>query len=206
MDSLNETGREKTYLMILSYLIIASFFVEVTFTKVNILGNTAEVEDWFISLSVVFVWSYFVWIFYQKTHWKFNERLLSNVYLRSLQNSSNKLIREYSIKAGISTHEGEIHKIDEAILGHHDIRTFMDATSTDSGFKIPVTIQNESGEIVNHDKELIVPYSAISIKNRIKANITFMIHDISFTNFTFPYILAIAAGISIILQITGIMN
>ncbi|MEX0649102.1 MAG: hypothetical protein WEA56_15640 [Balneolaceae bacterium] len=44
MDSPNETGREKTYLLILSFLIIASSFVDVTITEVNILGNIAEVK------------------------------------------------------------------------------------------------------------------------------------------------------------------
>ncbi|MEX0649101.1 MAG: hypothetical protein WEA56_15635 [Balneolaceae bacterium] len=128
---------------------------------------------------------------------KYNTRLTSEVYLQVLQKHSSNLIDKHAIKIGLYK-EG---------LKHQEKKrpeSFLDATPVKEGFLIPVERFDGSGDRLHFDK-LIIPYSEIKM-SRLKANIAYIIKDVSFTEFTFPYIMAIAAGISIILQILRIME
>lgn len=64
-------SREKTYLLIMSLIIIANYISPIEFDKLNIFGNIIDVEDWLINLFFVMSWLYFMWIFMQKNKFPF---------------------------------------------------------------------------------------------------------------------------------------
>ena len=76
--------KERTYLIVLSLIIISNEFVNINFDKINILGNEASVPEGTISFLIITIWLYFVWCFVQ--NYGFNIRLNkdSDVYKNAL--------------------------------------------------------------------------------------------------------------------------
>lgn len=190
------TGREKTYLVLISFLIIANMFIPITFDKINILGNEANVPDGFVKSTVFLMWLYFLWIFYQLTYWKYNERYKSEIFTGVLQKYSGNKIIEYAVKSGLYESEDQVVSPGEASLINP--LTFIDSRRVKDGFEITAKLHDDSGDIEEHHFTIPSKEMRGSI---FLANVVYIIKDSSFSRYTFPYVIAALAAASAICQI-----
>jgi len=190
------TGREKTYLVLLSFLIIANMFIAITFDKINILGNEANVPDGFVKSTIILSWLYFFWTFYQKTHWKYSNRYKSEIFTSVLQKYAEDKLDEHAIKTGLYESKDEI-----AELGAKTIKeplTFHGCERVKGDYKITSKLVDGSGDSEEHI--MTIPRNEI-LGSIFLANVSYILRDPSFSRFTFPYIIAVLALLSLIYQI-----
>lgn len=184
----NGRNREKTYLVILSLLLIANLFVDIEIKTINILGNEAGVDDWLIKLTVVLMWGYFLMSFMQN-----NQNALSalfydgSAYITKLNRYGRNIVAKRS---------------------KSEIKNF-----TEKSF----TIESISDQLV-HKQKLIsvgiikkgsnpVRIKTISLTSRdlfipkIKSFIYYMFHDTNFNHKVFPVIISILASIALIISL-----
>jgi hypothetical protein len=189
------TGREKTYLVLLSFLIIANMFIPITFDKINILGNEATVPDGFVKSTILLMWLYFLWTFYQLTHWIYNDRHKSEIFTNVLQKYSGNKLNEHAIKTGLYESEDQIVGLGEKRL--QSPLTFHGCQRVQDGFKITAKLVDGYGDKDEH--VMTIPRKEI-LGTIFLANIIYILKDPSFSRSTFPYVIAGLAAASIIYQ------
>lgn len=192
----DSTGREKTYLVLLSFFIIANMFVPISFDKINILGNEASVPDGFVNSTILLIWLYFFWTFFQLNHWKFGDRHKSKMFTNMLQKYSKDKINEYAIKSGLYKSEDQIAQPGEERLKNP--LTFHGCERVQDGFKLTGELVDNFGGLKKHT--ITIPKNEI-FGSLILANFNYILKDPSFTRYTFPYVIASLAAVSVIYQI-----
>jgi hypothetical protein len=184
-------GREKTYLILLSFLIIANMFIPITFDKINILGNEASVPDGFVKSTIILSWLYFLWTFYQQTHWKYSNRYKSKIFTNVLQKYAENKLDKHAIKTGLYESKEQIVE-----LGGKKLReplTFHGCERVKGGYKITSELVNGYGDAEKH--VMIIPRNEM-LGSIFMANVSYIVRDPSYSRFTFPYVIALLAAFS----------
>ena len=189
-------GREKTFLVLLSFLIIANMFIPITFDKVNILGNEATVPGGFVKSTIILSWLYFLWTFYQKTHWKYSKRYKSEIFTSVLQKYAENKLDEHAIKTGLYESKEEFAEIGKKTLKKP--LTFHGCERVKGGYQIVSKLVDGSGDSEEH--VMTIPRNEM-LGSIFLANISYIMRDPSFSRFTFPYVLAVLALFSLMYQI-----
>lgn len=193
-------GRKKTYLVLLSFLIIANMFIPITFDKINILGNEASVPDGFVKFTIILSWLYFLWIFYQQTHWKYSNRYKSKIFTDALQKYAKNKLDEHAIKTGLYESKEQIVELGGKRL--QEPLTFHGCERVKGGYKITSKLVDGYGDTENH--VMTIPRNEM-LGSIFMANVSYILRDPSFSRFTFPYVIAVLALVSFIYKFSKYM-
>lgn len=166
--------KDRTYLVVLSLLIICIEVFGITFDKINLLGNVANVPDESVGILIFIIWLYFVWSFYQ--NYGFNMRIHrdSLAYLDKLDRITRSFLENKAKKENYD-------------LNKYHIVDIRRAESSKNGLHIKVLEDDGMGGSIEATPFLVLNKELRWY--RFRSYLAFIFRGNEFREKLFPYIL-----------------
>lgn len=190
-------GRDKTILLILSFVIIIYQFAnEFEITKINILGNEAKVDEWLVIWSVILCWMYFLWGYLVKYGLDFSINENSGIYDKYLSLFTRQIISKAS--------KPELQKLDSDQKNEIIIDDFFDLLEHGNSYTAKLKKMKPHG-----DKEIISVFSIPKYKfyiSKIIAYLMFLLLDEKSKDRIFPLFISFIALICLLINSLEYIN
>lgn len=182
--------REKTYLLLMSAIIIFSVFTCIDIETLNLLGNELNVSDHAVKTSFLIVWSYFYWIYHQASFHKIlGHRHPHSEFFRHLTIHSRDVLVELAIDHQNSIGQGDIVKNKINL-----VEMYFDGRDHKYKIEYTTTIHPTTFRIEAPLKKFIFP--------SIRAYRYYVWMDSNFSQKVFPFLVAWVAGVFALVEIS----
>ena len=166
--------KDRTYLVVLSLLIISIEVFGITFEQINILGNVAKVPDESVGLIIFIIWLYFVWSFYQNYGFNIRIHRESMAYLDEFDRITRSFLESKARKENYDLNKYHIVKITSAESSKNGLHIKVEEDDGRGGSK-------EAKPLFVSDKELRW--------YRVRSYLAFIFRGKEFREQLFPYVL-----------------